>query len=97
MGEARKRGRLACASTRVVTRDGITEVSEAVAGSASVFVFPLPGRSRRITRFLQGLEAAGRIRMLEPESPAQRLTPWVAAPLDDTPELIAEMHRRLGF
>ncbi|MBS1001016.1 mitochondrial fission ELM1 family protein [Acetobacter persici] len=96
-GDNPYQGLVACADTLVVTMDSVSMVSEAVAGSASVFVFPLPGRSRRITRFLQGLEAAGRIRMLEPESPAQRLTPWVAAPLDDTPELIAEMHRRLGF
>ena len=96
-GDNPYRGLVACADSLVVTIDSVSMVSEAVAGPASVFVFPLPGRSRRITRFLQGLEAAGRIRMLDADAPAQGLTPWAVTPLDDTPALVAEMHRRLGF
>ncbi|OUJ05796.1 mitochondrial fission ELM1 family protein [Acetobacter malorum] len=96
-GDNPYRGLVACADSLVVTMDSVSMVSEAVAGPASVFVFPLPGRSRRITRFLQGLEAAGRIRMLDEDISAQGLTPWAVTPLDDTPELVAEMHRRLGF
>ena len=96
-GENPYRGLVACADSLVVTMDSVSMISEAVAGSACVSVFPLPGRSRRITLFLKGLEAAGRICMLEADLPEQTLTPWAVTPLDDTPELVAEMHRRLGF
>ncbi|MCX2561018.1 mitochondrial fission ELM1 family protein [Acetobacter farinalis] len=96
-GENPYRGLVACADSLVVTMDSVSMVSEAVAGSACVSVFPLPGRSRRITSFLQGLEAAGRIRLLDAGGAANALAPWAVSPLDDTPELVAEMHRRLGF
>lgn len=96
-GENPYRGLVACADSLVVTMDSVSMVSEAVAGAACVSVFPLPGRSRRITSFLRGLEAAGRIRLLDAGGAANALAPWAVTPLDDTPELVAEMHRRLGF
>lgn len=96
-GDNPYQGLVACADSLVVTMDSVSMVSEAVAGPASVFVFPLPGRSHRIARFLHGLEAAGRIHMLDPQRTPQALEPWAATPLDDTPALVAEMHRRLGF
>ena len=90
-------GLIACADHLVVTIDSVSMVSEAVAGQAPVSVFPLPGKSRRIARFAEELERSGRIRMLRRHSPFRKLEPWAVEPLDDTPALVAEMHRRLGF
>lgn len=90
-------GLIACADHLVVTIDSVSMVSEAVAGEAPVSVFPLPGKSRRITRFAEELERSGRIRVLREHSPFRKLEPWAVEPLDDTPALVAEMHRRLGF
>ncbi|GAN68212.1 mitochondrial fission ELM1 family protein [Acetobacter orleanensis] len=96
-GENPYRGLVACADSLVVTMDSVSMVSEAVAGPASVFVFPLPGRSRRIAHFLRELAAAGRIRMLDAQSSVRDMAPWAVTPLDDTPELVEALHRRLGF
>jgi mitochondrial fission protein ELM1 len=85
-------GLLALADAIVVTMDSVSMVSEAAATSAPVLVAPLPGRSRRIGRFLQGLTADGRIRPF-----AGRLDLWPVAPLDDTPMAADQMRRRLGF
>lgn len=96
-GDNPYKGLIACADHLVVTIDSVSMVSEAVAGNAPVSVFPLPGKSRRITRFIQELEQAGRVRMLTEHSKFEKLEPWPVEPLDDTPDLVAEMHRRLGF
>ncbi len=85
-------GLLALADAIVVTGDSVSMVSEAVATSAPVLLQPLPGRSARISRFLDGLARDGRIRTYQ-----GRLELWDAAPLDDTPAAAAEMRRRLGF
>ncbi len=85
-------GLLALADAIVVTMDSVSMVSEAVATAAPVLVAPLPGRSRRIGLFLDGLKADGRIRPF-----AGRLEMWPVAPLDDTAAAAAEMARRLGF
>jgi mitochondrial fission protein ELM1 len=57
-----------------------------------VLVAALPGKSRRIGLFLDGLTADGRIRPF-----AGRLEMWPVSPLDDTAAAAAEMRRRLGF
>ena len=89
-------GLIACADSLVVTTDSVSMMSEAVAGFAPVTIFPLPGRSRRISTFVEEMELTGRVRVLEAdETRLQR--PWAVTPLDDTPELVDEMHRRLGF
>lgn len=90
-------GLIACADHLVVTMDSVSMVSEAVAGAAPVSVFPLPGKSRRIARFISELEKSGRIRVLTENSPHTKIQPWVVTPLDDTPALVVEMHQRLGF
>jgi mitochondrial fission protein ELM1 len=77
--------------------DSVSMVSEAVAGAAPVSVFPLPGKSRRIARFISELEKSGRIRVLTENSPHTKMQSWVVTPLDDTPALVVEMHQRLGF
>lgn len=85
-------GLIACADFLVVTADSVSMVSEAVAGSVPVYVFRLPGRSRRIGLFLQTLENAGRIRSFEGQAEN-----WPVMPLDDTPLVAREMCVRLGL
>lgn len=96
-GENPYQGLIACADHLVVTTDSVSMVSEAVAGQAPVSVFPLPGKSRRITCFTKALEQAGRVRLLEDNPAFEKLDPWPVEPLDDTPAIVAEIHRRLGF
>lgn len=86
------RGLLALAEQIVVTCDSISMVSEAAATTAAVSVVPLPGRSRRIGRFLATLAGAGRIRLFDG---ALDLEP--RAPLDDTDEAVAATRLRLGL
>ncbi len=85
-------GLLAMADAIVVTEDSVSMVSEAVATAAPVLLAPLPGRSRRIAAFTDGLVAAGRVRPF-----AGRFETWPAEPLDDTPAIGAEVRRRLGL
>ena len=85
-------GLLACADAIVVTADSVSMVSEAVATAAPVLLAELPGRSRRIGAFLDGLRADGRVRQF-----AGRLETWQTAPLDDTAEAADTLRRRLGF
>ncbi|WP_415492009.1 mitochondrial fission ELM1 family protein [Acetobacter sp.] len=89
-------GLIACADNLVVTIDSVSMMSEAVAGHAPVTVFPLPGRSRRISSFVEELELSGRVRVLN-DVHDHLPDPWETGPLDDTPELVEEIHRRLGF
>ncbi|MBS1028860.1 mitochondrial fission ELM1 family protein [Gluconobacter albidus] len=83
-------GMLACADMIAVTTDSVSMISEAVATSAPVLIFPLPGRSSRISHFVKTLEDAGRVKLFDPEQ-----APWDVAPLDDTPLVAREMRRRL--
>jgi uncharacterized protein len=85
-------GLLACADAVVVTKDSVSMVSEAVAGTAPVMIADLPGRSRRIGLFLRDLADAGRIRPF-----AGRMRDWPVTPLDDTITVAAEMRRRLDL
>ncbi len=85
-------GLLAHADAIVATMDSVSMVSEAVATSAPVLLAALPGRSRRIGLFTEGLQADGRVRTF-----TGRLEMWPTAPLDDTQEAADAMRRRLGF
>ncbi len=85
-------GLLALADACVVTMDSVSMVSEAVATAAPVMVADLPGKSRRIGLFTQGLIGDGRIRPF-----AGRLEMWPVRPLNDTAEAADEVRRRLGF
>lgn len=91
-GENPYLGLLACADLIVVTGDSVSMVSEAVATSAPVLIAELPGRSRRIGRFIDGLTQDGRVRPFR-----GRLESWDVSPVNDTPWAAAEMRRRLGF
>ena len=68
--------------------DGVGGGGHAGAGHAS----RLPGGSRRIGLFTQGLIADGRVRDF-----AGRCEIWPVEPMNDTPAAAAEMRRRLGF
>ncbi len=85
-------GLLASADAIVVTIDSVSMVSEAVATAVPVLLAELPGRSRRIGAFLDGLRAEGRVRPF-----AGRLDLWPTSPLDDTAEAADTLRRRLGF
>ena len=85
-------GMLALADAIIVTVDSVSMVSEAVATAAPVMLAQLPGNSRRIGEFAEGLVRDGRVRWFD-----GRLQDWKVAPLDDTAEAAAELRRRLGF
>lgn len=85
-------GLLALADMIVVTTDSVSMASEAVATSAPVMLASLPGRSRRIGLFTQGLLQDGRARVFE-----GRFDHWPTDRLDDTAEAAAEMCRRLNI
>jgi mitochondrial fission protein ELM1 len=85
-------GMLALADMIIVTIDSVSMVSEGVATTAPVMLAPLPGRSRRIGIFTDGLIADGRVRTFQ-----GRYEHWPVAPLDDTAEAAQDMRRRLGF
>lgn len=90
-GDNPYQGLLACADLIVVTGDSVSMVSEAVATAAPVMVVDLPGRSRRISAFIDTLQEAGRVRRF-----AGRWEEWDVSPLDDTPMAAGELRRRLG-
>ena len=85
-------GMLACADAIVVTADSVSMVSEAVATSAPVLLVDLPGRSRRIGAFLDGLRQDGRVRSFR-----GRLETWPTSPLDDTQAAADMLRHRLGL
>jgi mitochondrial fission protein ELM1 len=85
-------GMLASADAIIVTADSVSMVSEAVATAAPVLLVELPGRSRRIGAFLDGLRQEGRVRRF-----GGRLESWQTSPLDDTQEAADMLRHRLGF
>jgi mitochondrial fission protein ELM1 len=85
-------GMLALADAIIVTMDSVSMVSEAAATAAPILLYPLPGRSRRISLFHEGMIADGRVRVFD-----GRFETWMVAPLNDTDAAAAEMRHRLGF
>jgi len=85
-------GLLALADVVIATIDSISMISEAAATSAPVLLAELPGKSRRIFTFLDGLRAEDRVRVF-----SGRLETWKVRPIDDTPLAGAEVARRLGL
>jgi mitochondrial fission protein ELM1 len=91
-GENPYAGALAWADRIVVSPDSVNMVSEACATTAPVFVAE-PGRaSGRVRRFLDGLEARGRIRAQDAV-----LAPFDAEPLRETARVAAIVRERLGL
>lgn len=91
-GENPYAGMLALADAIIVTTDSVSMVSEAVATPAPVLLAQLPGKSRRIGLFLQGLIDAKRARPYQ-----GHLEHWPVTPLDDTAAAADEMRRRFGY
>ncbi len=85
-------GMLALADVIIATMDSVSMVSEAAATHAPVLFAELPGKSRRIGLFLNGLVGDGRIRPFR-----GRFETWQVRPIDDTATAAAEMCRRLGL
>ena len=85
-------GMLGLADVIIPTMDSVSMVSEAAATQAPVLFAELPGKSRRIGLFLNGLIGDGRIRAFK-----GRLETWQVRPIDDTAWAGAEMCRRLGL
>jgi mitochondrial fission protein ELM1 len=84
-------GLLACADLIIATGDSVSMISEAAATAAPVMIARLPGRSRRIAAFTQGLVAERRVRFY-----AGRYEPWPVAPLDDTDLAAAQLRDTLA-
>lgn len=92
IGENPYFGMLALADVIIPTMDSVSMVSEAVATSAPVLFAELPGKSRRIGLFLNGLIGDRRIRPFR-----SRMDTWEVSPIDDTALAGAEMINRLGL
>lgn len=85
-------GLIASADVIVATMDSVSMVSEACATAAPVLIADLPGKSRRIAQFLDGLATDGRTRPF-----GGRLETWPVTPMDDTAAAAAEVRRRIGL
>ena len=91
-GENPYAGALAWADRILVSPDSVNMVSEACATTAPVFVAE-PGRATgRVRRFLQSLEARGRIRAQQRE-----MEEFSATPLRETARVAAMVRERLGL
>lgn len=80
---------LACADALLVTADSTNMVSEAVATTAPVHVFEPAGGHPRLTRLLNDLIAAERVRRW-----AGALKFWPVQPLDATTQIASELAQR---
>ncbi len=85
-------GMLALADAIIVTADSVSMVSEAVATRAPVLLARLPGRSVRISAFMDDMVARGRARWF-----AGRLESWSTDPLNDTPAAAEALRHCLGW
>lgn len=83
---------LGLADHLLVTADSVSMISEALITGRPVQVLDLPGRSRRLGRFVADLEAEGALRRF-----AGRLESWPAAAIDELPVVAEQVRRRLGW
>lgn len=90
-GENPYLGLLGCADAIAVTSDSVSMISEAVATTAPVFIIQLPGRSRRISSFIDELEVQARVRDFSWD-----FALWPVAALDDTGFAAEKMLQRLA-
>ena len=84
------RAMLANAQTILVTADSVNMVGEAAATGAPVHVYEPAGGSPKITRFLNGMVAAGAVRRY-----AGAFERWDYAPMDPTDDIAREVARRM--
>lgn len=85
-------GLLGLADRLVITADSVSMISEALVTGRPVHVARLPGRSRRLGRFVDDLVADGYVRWFD-----GRFEDWSYEPLDEMPRIAAEVRRRLGW
>ena len=83
-------GMLALARHIVVTEDSVSMISEAIATGKPVYVARMAGGSRRLARFHASLRGDGIVRPFE-----GRLAEWRYEPVNETPRIAAEVHRRM--
>lgn len=85
-------GFLACADFILVTTDSVSMISEAVATSAPVMIIPLPGKSKRISSFVQSMQNLDRVRLFK-----GKLENWPVQPIDDTPKIVTALQERFNL
>jgi mitochondrial fission protein ELM1 len=82
---------LSAADYIVVTSDSVSMVTEACATGRPVYVADLPGGTKRFRRFHQDMRDEGATRPFSGHLDA----PWAYDPVNDTPEVAAEVRRLL--
>ncbi len=88
-------GLLALADFILVTQDSVSMISEAIGTGKPVYWLALPGKSRRLQRFVDDLTADGVLREFrDAQTP---LESWSYSPPDDTARAAAEIVRRFGW
>lgn len=85
-------GILALADALIVTQDSVSMTSEAIAANKPVYIFKLPGHSRRIGAFHDGLIAEGITRWFEGS-----LAHWDYPRVDDTQDIARSVRQRFGW
>lgn len=84
-------GMLALARHIVVTEDSVSMTSEAIATGKPVYAARMAGGNRRLERFQLALREGSILRPFE-----GRLAEWRYEPVNETPRIAAEIHRRMA-
>ncbi len=84
-------GYLAMADQIIVTCDSVSMVSEACATGKPVYVFDLPGGSKKFSLFHDALRDTGITRKF-----TGKREEWRYEPFDDTASVAAEIHKRMA-
>ncbi len=88
-------GLLALADFILVTQDSVSMISEAIGTAKPVYWIRLPGKSRRLQRFVDELTADGVLREFRgSQTPLER---WSYTPPDDTARAAAAIRQRFGW
>jgi hypothetical protein len=82
---------LANAGGLIVAADSHNMMSEAVATGTGVYAWRPPGLAKKLDGFVRQLEDKGLVRRFETAAPA-----FKTEPLDATPDIVAEIRRRMG-
>ena len=83
-------GMLALARHIVVTEDSVSMISEAISTGKPVYVAEMAGGSRRLAQFHASLMKDELVRPFD-----GRLAQWRYEPVNETPRIAAEVHRRM--
>jgi len=88
-------GYLALADAVVATSDSVNMVTEAAGTGKPVYVYPLPGRSRRFARFHAEMERSGATRPFV-RAEAEGLASWRYTPINETARIAEAIRARLS-